>query len=578
MKEENNKPVLDEQTFAKLLEAAYVLQEHNRDLQLLEESLELHSERLRQMEEEEALAQAAASESLQPAEEAPQRDADYTLTLAEIVEAQHQIQIRHLEKDAALALVAERLMRITRASGAGIAILDDKIVRYRAGAGSTALPVGSESALTKAVCATCIRTGQVLRTPDVNTEFLFDPDLCRSRGVYSLVAVPVYHNGEIVGALELYFERLNGFAEQDIHTCQLMAGLVTEAIGRDSESSLKKSIAAERTSMLSAIEKLKPSLASMAEDQAAGGGGSAAVTHLPENTQGDPCWKCGNHLVAEEQFCGKCGAAQPSAGKLPEAQSKAASAFSSTPGTSSLPDIMHRPGLGPGAGSELARALDALVPAPSQRLTEQDTETEEDADALMAKVLAANQPSPGFAALSTEIDSDPAHPGSALQPAEPNTRQHWTSAAKAREFLEGVSGSNAHSAWTRFLSARRGDLYLAIALLFVAVVIYWGVGSSKSANAPENPVSKAARRKPAPDADLSAFDKMLISLGLAEAPEAPNSASKGNPDTQVWVDVHTALYYCPGADLYGKTPNGKFTSQRDAQLDQFEPALRKTCE
>jgi hypothetical protein len=42
--------------------------------------------------------------------------------------------------------------------------------------------------------------------------------------------------------------------------------------------------------------------------------------------------------------------------------------------------------------------------------------------------------------------------------------------------------------------------------------------------------------------------------------------------------VHTALYYCPGADLYGKTPNGKLTSQRDAQLDQFEPALRKTCE
>jgi hypothetical protein len=83
-------------------------------------------------------------------------------------------------------------------------------------------------------------------------------------------------------------------------------------------------------------------------------------------------------------------------------------------------------------------------------------------------------------------------------------------------------------------------------------------------------------KQPAPDADLSAFDKLLISLGLAEPPEAPEY--RGNPDTQVWVDLHTALYYCPGSDLYGKTPQGKITSQRDAQLDQFEPANRKACD
>jgi hypothetical protein len=78
------------------------------------------------------------------------------------------------------------------------------------------------------------------------------------------------------------------------------------------------------------------------------------------------------------------------------------------------------------------------------------------------------------------------------------------------------------------------------------------------------------------DADLSVFDKLLINLGLAEAPEAPEY--KGNPNTQVWIDTHTALYYCPGSELYGKTPKGKFASQHDAQLDQFEPASRKACD
>ena len=72
------------------------------------------------------------------------------------------------------------------------------------------------------------------------------------------------------------------------------------------------------------------------------------------------------------------------------------------------------------------------------------------------------------------------------------------------------------------------------------------------------------------------FDRLLVSAGLAEAPDKPEP--KGNPDTKVWVDLHTALYYCPGTDLYGRTPKGRFTSQKDAQLDQYEPAYRRACD
>ena len=75
--------------------------------------------------------------------------------------------------------------------------------------------------------------------------------------------------------------------------------------------------------------------------------------------------------------------------------------------------------------------------------------------------------------------------------------------------------------------------------------------------------------------DYAAFENLLVGLGLAEAPPAPSYM--GNPDTQVWVDVHTALYHCPGSDLFGKTPDGRLTTQRDAQQDQFEPANRKAC-
>jgi hypothetical protein len=152
----------------------------------------------------------------------------------------------------------------------------------------------------------------------------------------------------------------------------------------------------------------------------------------------------------------------------------------------------------------------------------------------------------------------------------------WSSAASAREFLEQLASTKHPGGLARFWNARRGDIYLAIAVILVAGVIRWGIWSNHSVSATGNPAAATSHHKPAPDADLSLFDRFLVKLGLAEVPVPPEN--KGNPETQVWVDLHTALYYCPGTDLYGKTPKGKFTSQRDAQLDQFEPAYRKACD
>jgi hypothetical protein len=576
------KPILDEQTFEKLLEAAYVLQEHNRRMREVEERMETQSERLR---EQESTDQAPLPRTKAESEEAFRANGDYTLTLAEIVEAQRQIQMRHLELGKAMAVVAERLARITGASGAAIGILEGRTVRYRAGAGAPALPLGSEVPLETAICAASLRTGQVIRSEDISLEFLFDPKPCGQRGILSLVSVPIYREDEIVGALELYFDRIHGFAEQDIHTCQLMAGLVTEAMGRDEEVKLKKSMAAERSSMLAAIERLQPKLAAWAEGQAAATAGPAPSPSAAAGAK-SACWKCGNKLLTEEQFCGKCGAPRASEGGPSSMQSKLASAWQmqqtgQDPFTATLlnesasPREMTRPVAGrkPGSEGELepesARynlpepfALPELAesdPAPATLFTASATQ-----DA--ASLLSESQPDKNEAEV----------PSGAL--VEQQGDVVWSSAARARDFLESQSATP-HSLG-RVWRSRRGDFYLAVAVILVVVVIGWGMWSSHPVGATNRgaAVSGSANRgkAPAPDTDLSTFDKILISLGLAEAPAAPEY--RGNPDTQVWVDLHTALYYCPGSDLYGKTAKGKITSQRDAQLDQFEPADRKVCE
>lgn len=109
------------------------------------------------------------------------------------------------------------------------------------------------------------------------------------------------------------------------------------------------------------------------------------------------------------------------------------------------------------------------------------------------------------------------------------------------------------------LHTQRANVYLGAAILLAAVVLMW-----PTATAPQKP-------------SLSAMDRTLIALGLAEAP-APVVHVKGDPTVNVWVDPHTALYYCPGEEQYGKTADGRFSSQRDAQMDRFEPAGRGVCE
>jgi hypothetical protein len=457
-------------------------------------------------------------------------------------------------------------------------------MRYRAGAGAAALPLGTEVSLETAISAITVRTGQVLRTPNVNSEALFDPSLCRKRQILSLIAVPIYHDGNIVGALELYFDRMQGFDEQDIQTCQLMAGLVSESIGRGAEWELKKSMAAERSAMLTAIEKLKPNLSALAEDQtpeiaaendvveASAVEASAVKASAVEN---DVCWKCGDALVDQEQFCGNCGASRAGASVQSSIQSKLASAMrmhsvhehSSASGSEAPPQS---------AAAFAAEAEDRLAQLLASSGIQEDVPREEQSNGSGAKEGAIKL-----------LSSAAPHRGDDLQVGSVSAIEskpqdvNWSSASKARNFLEALTEPQSFASLGRLWRARRGDFYLAVAVILMFFVIRWGMlsGNSVGATGRGTAISAAAnRRKPSnPNADLSLFDKLLISLGLADPPDAPPEY-KGNPNTQVWIDPHTALYYCPDSDLYGKTTKGRFASQRDAQMDQFESASRKACD
>lgn len=586
-------PTFDEQTLARVLEAAFVLQEHNRE---------------RQQNDFSAGAESVQS-PLKPAPPAnvalntqppnghrrngqpkPAVNPDFTLVLAQIVKTQQQIQSEDLDLENAMSLIAQRAMQVSQAAGAGIGILENGKVRYRAAAGSMALPAGSEVLMEKALCSACLRIGQVIRCGNVNLEFLVDAAECTRRGIESLIAAPVHHAGSVAGALELYYAEPQSFVEPDVHACQLMAGLAGEVLARSEGQASKKSLEAERAAMRDALEKLKPNLEALVEKPAAQvTSGRLSVPAIASSARTDApisrCITCGSELLGAEVFCGKCGMPRVSQHETSSMQSKVALLWqmqeqkNKTAVRNSANGISNRnsPAVAPEAltPEDLCETalpeLSDLLP-PLEKLTGAESYTDKDRDGAGPNLHIANhavQENPHE--IIPPVEDISSHPVAEAGIAGPIPRPNWTSAAAAREFLERVAHGNRSHAAIRFLKARRGDVYLALAIVLVACVIRWGVWSDKAPGIP--PVSTAHHSA---YADMSLFDRMLIKLGLADPPDPP--VSKGNPKTQVWIDEQTALYYCPGADLYGKTPKGRLTSQRDAQLDQYQPALRKACD
>jgi hypothetical protein len=132
--------------------------------------------------------------------------------------------------------------------------------------------------------------------------------------------------------------------------------------------------------------------------------------------------------------------------------------------------------------------------------------------------------------------------------------------------VASIDASAASSSWMQRLADgrvklrfRRADLYLGTAIVVAALALLW-------------PAAVSPRR-----AALSPWERALVTIGIAEAP-APAIHLQGDPGIEVWVDPHTALYYCPGEEQYGRTSDGRMSSQHDAQMDRFEPAGRSACE
>ena len=71
----------------------------------------------------------------------------------------------------------------------------------------------------------------------------------------------------------------------------------------------------------------------------------------------------------------------------------------------------------------------------------------------------------------------------------------------------------------------------------------------------------------------------LVSTSLAQkpAPSPTPSPSRGIPTIKVWVDTEYGFYHCPNTKLYGKTKQGVYMTQKQAQDRGYRPAYGTFC-
>jgi GAF domain-containing protein/uncharacterized Zn finger protein (UPF0148 family) len=547
-------PVLDEATFQKLLAAAYVLQEHHDQ------------------------SQPAAATEAKP--ESQDTDSD-TSILAQIVETQHEIQANHLDLDGTTSLVMERIVKITGAQGAAIGTLEDGMLHYRAARGILSGQVGKSVRPEAALSSSTLLHDMILRCPNAGTDFRVNPEIAKRLGIASFISVPVLHNGKTGGALELAFAKADAFHDQDVRTCQLMAGLVTETLTHTAEEEWRKGVAAERASMLEVLEKIKPQLARLANTPDAALALSKDQSETPDlSLEQAPCQHCGNELAAGEVFCGACGTSRAVVpGK--DLQSKWATLWNLKKAAESFP----------APSSEMNAADSVLKKSPETETAEPGMSRADASDILPQQLSETLGLEAGSDSLALPENQPAATPTTELSEDQPDS-QMPTKAGEARVWLRSIAVSPPAVQLRGFLQkakvfarTHRGDLALGASFVLFLITIIWAISADHSTTSADtgNPATAAAgapakpkRKQAPPPPKLSMFDEFLVSVGLAEPPPAPSYS--GNPNIPVWVDVHTALYYCPGTELYGKTPQGKIASQHDAQLDQFEPASRKVCD
>jgi putative methionine-R-sulfoxide reductase with GAF domain len=223
---------------------------------------------------------------------------------------------------AALQLLAERAQYITGASGAAIALRDGGEMICRASAGSSAPELGAHLQVDSGLSGESVRTKQILRCDDAETDPRVNRESCRALEIASVMVMPLIREPDVIGVFELFSGRVNAFEERDTLALQRIAEMILTAVDHaDAAERAEKEIAGSIQDPVVIVEAPKDQAGPKPEAQAVAANPMApiaapvAVAPSPERLNIHQCAKCGFPVSEGRTFCIDCEAAQTKDGK-----------------------------------------------------------------------------------------------------------------------------------------------------------------------------------------------------------------------------------------------------------------------
>src|SRR5712691_1846598 len=134
------------------------------------------------------------------------------------------------ELDATLQLLVERTQYITGATGAAVALKDTDGMLCRASAGASSPELGAHLQVNSGLSGESVRTGQILRCDDAETDARVNRESCRELGIASVVVMPLLREGDVEGVFELFSDKPYAFGARDIANLERMGEMVQTAI------------------------------------------------------------------------------------------------------------------------------------------------------------------------------------------------------------------------------------------------------------------------------------------------------------------------------------------------------------
>lgn len=146
--------------------------------------------------------------------------------LVAVIGLLNEIVSASLDREAVCALVAERAMKLTNATGAAIELVEGDEMVYHNACGSALPAVGLRFPRNRSLSGRCVDMQIPLTSDDTENDPQVDPESQKVLAARSVVCVPLFHQDKAVGVLEVLSSEKKHFDDSHMGTLALLAGVI----------------------------------------------------------------------------------------------------------------------------------------------------------------------------------------------------------------------------------------------------------------------------------------------------------------------------------------------------------------